>query len=67
MEHKVKVTTQSAFTENEITDWLDKVSSLGWDLVTATFFGSGMMWIFRREAGGAWGENAEDLDEIPNA
>lgn len=49
LEYKVKVTTDSQFSENKIQDWLNGAAELGWELVSATFFGAGVLWVFRRD------------------
>jgi hypothetical protein len=62
-EHKIKVTTQSSFTEAQIAVWLDEVGTKGWELVSMTFFGQGVLWAFRRTIIEGRPEDPESIDE----
>lgn len=62
-EYKVKVTTAATFSEDEISAWLNATTGKGWRLISSTFFGQGMMWIFGRERVFGAPEDPEVLDE----
>lgn len=62
-EHKVRVTTEPAFTETKIASWLDDVGAKGWELVSTLFFGKGVIWIFRRTIIDGRPEDPDTIDE----
>lgn len=50
LKYRVKVTTDPQFTEQKIQSWLNGIAELGWELVSTTFFGQGVLWVFCRDS-----------------
>lgn len=62
-EYKVKVTTQKSFSEEAIGKWLTDLSARRWRLITSTYFGGGILWVFGRELVFDAPQDPENLDE----
>lgn len=65
VEYKVKVTTDTEFSEQQIQDWLNKAADKGWELVSDTFFGSGILWVFSRNVIPGRTEDTDDIEGNP--